>query len=194
MCIRDRSITRGDKFLQTQSIKFGGEIFCEVTPFGVITRQKDCLASEYIGIIFKIGIHFHLNIVVLSVKFIVLSGLCCSEVFVCHRTMNICHRLQWLLVNKKKSGSLAVARSAIRGLRTAQLTGSSNKDSTPICEYPKPISSKILEMSRIGIYIPVASIVALSFGEFSECPKFRITKNKRQYTLSYVRPPSRRFS
>ena len=32
-------------------------------------------------------------------------------------------------------------------------------------------------MSRIGIYIPVASIVALSFGEFSECPKFLLLTN-----------------
>ena len=107
----------------------------------------------------------------------------------------------WRLVapgqaNQEKSGSLyCCSLSQFMAFpRASPIEIEQRRLHAVICKYPKPISSKILEMSRIGIYIPVASIVALSFGEFSECPKFRITKNKRQYTLSYVRPPSHRFS
>lgn len=35
---------------------------------------------------FNVGVHFHFNIVILSVKFIVFTNLCYSEVFVCHLT------------------------------------------------------------------------------------------------------------
>ena len=59
---------------EAEGLKVLCEIKCEVTPFGVITRQQHSLAPKHIRIVFKVGVDFALNVVILSVKLVVFAA------------------------------------------------------------------------------------------------------------------------
>ena len=80
-----RCITRRNQFLQSQFVKLGCEKTCKIAPFGVVARQQDGLSPEHVGVVFEVGIHFHLYVLKLSVKLIVFSRLCFFQITICHR-------------------------------------------------------------------------------------------------------------
>lgn len=73
-----------DEFLQSQLCELRCEIACEIARLGIVAGHQNRLAAEYIGIVFEVSTHFSLNIMILSVKFVVLCRLGIREVLIAH--------------------------------------------------------------------------------------------------------------
>ena len=47
----------------------------EIAPFGIVARKQNRLAPERVGVVFQIGVHLFLDVVVLRVELVVLLAL-----------------------------------------------------------------------------------------------------------------------
>ena len=83
--------------LQSQAFEVLGEETGEVGPFGIVTRQENCLVTEGVRVVLQISVDLLLNVRILGVELVILGSLSGAKIRIVGHKLRFSWHLRLIL-------------------------------------------------------------------------------------------------